>query len=219
MFSTPHPARFLVFALVATMIAGAGLAPEAHAQGDPAVTLRVVSKVFEFPEDTTLTVEVEIEGDVALAGLDFVISYPEELAPAVAEAQHASDLWSTVVVNYDRDDAQYSPPAGRRYASAAAASATNVGSTTGQVVALEFPVACAGNDPSVPDGNDVVFSIVAANAVRVVPDQDNDGFEDFESVPLTLVDGTITLKCTTVDNDDASFGTVKAFFGASKEVR
>lgn len=215
MFSNLHLKIGLVAAAI--VIVGAGLVPVAHAQSD--VTLRVVSKEFRFEADTTLTVEVEIGGTIGLAGLDFVMSYPEELVPEAAEATGTGELWPTVVVNYDRNDDLYAPAEGRRLVSAAAANATNLADTEGLVVLLEFPVTCLGNAQNFPEGRDVTFEIVAVNASRLVPDQDGDGFEDLASVDVATEDGTINLNCTTVSGDVKSFGTLKSVFGHSTEVK
>ena len=67
MFSNLHSTRSLAVALLAVIAVGAGLAPAAQAQSD--ATLRVVSETFAFQDDTVLTVDVEIDGTVELAGL------------------------------------------------------------------------------------------------------------------------------------------------------
>ena len=90
MISNLHSTRSLAVALLAVIVVGAGLVPAAQAQSD--ATLRVVSQTFAYQDDTVLTVDVEIDGTVELAGLDFVISYPEELVPAETEATLDSDL-------------------------------------------------------------------------------------------------------------------------------
>ncbi|HKK69697.1 MAG TPA: hypothetical protein VKA86_00660 [Candidatus Krumholzibacteria bacterium] len=217
MFSNLHSTRSLAVALLAVIAVGAGLAPAAQAQSD--ATLRVVSETFAFQDDTVLTVDVEIDGTVELAGLDFVISYPEELVPAETEATLDSELWNSVLVNYDRDDATYSPEPGRALISAAAASATNVASVSGRVVTLNVPVTCLGNAQQFPEGRDVTFELIAVDATRVADDQDGDGLDDVVGVVVATEDGIINLNCTTVSSDDASFGTLKSFFGASTEVR
>ncbi len=217
MTSNLHSTRSLAVALLAVIVVGAGLAPAAQAQSD--AILRVVSKTFAYQDDTVLTVDVEIDGTVELAGLDFVISYPEELVPAETEATLDSDLWDTVIVNYDRDDATWSPEPGRALISAAAANAANVASATGRVVTLDLPVACLGYAQQFPDGRDVTFELIAVEASRVVEDLDGDGLDDVVDVPVATEDGTITLNCTTVSSDEESFGTLKSLFGASTEVR
>lgn len=217
MFSNQHLTHGLVIAAIVTFVAGAGFVPAAQAQSD--VTLRVVSKDFEFDADTTLMVEVEIDGIVELAGLDFVLSYPEELVPPTVDASGTGEIWQSVFINYDRDDQVYSPPAGRRYVAAAAANATNIPTTSGVVVTLEFPVTCQGNAQAFPNGRDVTFEIVAVNASTLVPDQGGDGFEDLADVEVATEDGTINLNCTTVSEDVQSFGTLKSVFGLRSEVR
>lgn len=217
MFSNLHLTRGLLIAATVAFVAGAGFAPAAWAQSD--VTLRVVGQTFEFEEDTTIDVVVEVTGTVALAGIDFVLSYPEELVPDTAEGSGTGDLWSSVVVNYDRDDASFSPPAGQRYVAAAAANATNVPSTDGTVVTLTFPVTCLGNAQGFPDGRELTLSVVSVNASTLVPDQDGDGIEDLVDVDVATEDGTITLNCTTVSGAAQSFGTLKSVFGLPSEVR
>lgn len=217
MFSSQHLTRALWIATAVAFVAGAGFAPAAHAQAD--VTLRVVGQTFEFEEDTTLAVDVEVTGTVALAGLDFVLSYPEELLPSETDASGTGTLWSSVVVNYDRDDAEFTPPAGRRYVAVGAASGTNVGSTDGTVVTLSFPVSCVGNAQNFPTGREITISVVAVNATTVVPDTDGDGIDDQADVTVATEDGTITLNCTSVSSDVQSFGTLKSVFGHSLEVR
>lgn len=216
MFSNQHLTRGLLLIAV-TFVAGAGFVPAAQAQSD--VTLRVVSQEFVFEADTMLEVDVEVTGAVALAGLDFVLSYPEELVPETAEATLTGDLWQTVIVNYDRNDAQYTPPAGRRYVAAAAANATNVESTDGRVLTLSFPVACQGNAQGHPDGRQVAIEVVAVNASTLVPDQNGDGFDDLATVISSGENGNIILNCTTVSGDTQSFGTLKSVYGLPSDVR
>lgn len=217
MFSSQHLTRGLWIATIVAFVAGAGFVPAARAQAD--VTLTVVGQSLEFQDDTTLAVDVEVTGTVALAGLEFVVSYPEELLPAVTDAPGTGTLWGSVEVNYDFADADLTPPAGRRYAAVIAASATNVASTDGTVVTLEFPVTCAGNAQNFPTGREITISVVATDATTVVPDADGDGFDDLASAVVATEDGTINLNCTTVSGDAQSFGTLKSVFGTTTEVR
>lgn len=176
------------------------------------VTLRVLASDYDFTGDDALEVQITVDGAVGLTGLEFSIVYPGDALAVDEPATHQIGTgFSNAYVNYDADTSGL--PAGSRRIAVAFAVAQPVSREIGTLLTLRFPLRCSDFGSGWPDGRPVTIDLQDQAAWKAA------GSGLPAPVTSAAEDRTVTVDCTSVEQDTTGFSALKARHTGREGVR